>query len=97
MVTLILAICLVCPLVDMFDFWDRTPQTGTDTEYTLVIVGLCVGAMYTLARVVLQISARSRFNHADAMDVLVPAFMWNPVNRIQALISASPPPTTLRI
>jgi hypothetical protein len=47
-----LFICLVCPLVEMFDQWDHTMQTGNDIEYALVVLALCVGAAYTFARFV---------------------------------------------
>src|SRR5579863_7493248 len=47
---LILLICLVCPILEMFDQWDHTAQTGNDTEYTFVVLGLCVGVLYTFAR-----------------------------------------------
>jgi hypothetical protein len=52
---LILFTCVVCPLVEMFDKWDHTIQTGIDTEYTCVVLGLCVGAAYTFARFVFGI------------------------------------------
>lgn len=48
----VLLICLLCPIVELFDQWDHTVQTGNDTEYTLVIVGLCVGVAYTFVRFV---------------------------------------------
>jgi hypothetical protein len=51
-VTLILLVCLVCPLLETFDHWDRTLQTGNDTEYALVVLALCVGLAYSFARVV---------------------------------------------
>jgi phosphotransferase system glucose/maltose/N-acetylglucosamine-specific IIC component len=47
-----LLICLVCPIVEMFDYWDHTAQTGSDTEYIFVIIGLCIGAMYAFTRYV---------------------------------------------
>ena len=34
----------------MFDHWDHTAQSGNDTEYTFVVLGLCVGVLYTFAR-----------------------------------------------
>lgn len=45
-----LAICLVCPLVEMFDQWDHTLQTGNDTEYLFVLLALCVGAVFVLGQ-----------------------------------------------
>ena len=50
--TLLLLVCLACPLVEMFDHWDHTVQTGNDTEYTLVVVALCIGLLYSFARLV---------------------------------------------
>lgn len=50
-----LLICLICPLVEMFDQWDNTLQTGNDTEYGLVLLGLCIGAAFLLARVAVTI------------------------------------------
>lgn len=52
---LALAICFVCPLAEMFDQWDHTLQTGTDTEYFLVLLALCVGAAFMLARLIVSL------------------------------------------
>ena len=51
-IVLVLLACLVCPLVEMFDSWDHTLQTGNDTEYALVVLALCVGLVHSLARVI---------------------------------------------
>lgn len=48
--TLVLLICLVCPILEMFDHWDHTVQTGSDTEYTFVVLGLCIGVAFTFTR-----------------------------------------------
>ena len=53
-VTIVLAVCLICPLVEMFDNWDHTIQTGNDTEYALVALALCVGAAYSFARFIFK-------------------------------------------
>src|SRR6266849_2719970 len=97
-VTLVLAICLVCPLVDMFDYWDHAAQTGNDTEYTLVILGLCLGTSYALARAILGISGSTRSKWAAATDCFLLTFSRGSLNPlVTALISASPPLTTLRV
>ena len=57
-VTLVLLTCLLCPLVEMFDHWDHTVQTGNDTEYTFVLLALCVGIGYSFARFILRFSLR---------------------------------------
>ena len=46
--------CLVCPLVEMFENWDHTIQTGNDTEYALVVLALCVGVAYSFARFIFR-------------------------------------------
>ena len=52
--TVILVTCLVCPLIDLFDNWDHTIQTGNDTEYALVVLALCVGVAYSFARFIFK-------------------------------------------
>ena len=53
--TLALLICFICPVLEMCDRWDRTLQTGQDTEYTFVALALCVGALYALARLIVMV------------------------------------------
>jgi hypothetical protein len=48
--TLVLLICVSCPILEIFDRWDHTVETGSDTEYTFVVVGLCAGVACTFAR-----------------------------------------------
>jgi len=40
----------VCPVLETFDNWDHTDQTGNDTEYAFVILALCVGVAYSIVR-----------------------------------------------
>lgn len=51
-VILVLLTCVVCPVLEMFDQWDHTLRTGQDTEYTFVVLALCVGVVYALARLI---------------------------------------------
>src|SRR2546427_10187199 len=91
-------ICLAGPFVELFDSWDHSAQTGNDTEYTVVVLALCVGVAYSIARAVLRISGSSRSNRAAAADGFLPTFFRGSLNPIvKASISASPPLTTLRI
>ncbi len=53
-VALVLFTSLVCPLVEMFDQWDHTIQTGNDTEYSLVVLALCIGVVYSLTRCIFK-------------------------------------------
>jgi hypothetical protein len=95
-ITLVLAICFVCPLIEMFDHWDHTIQTGNDTEYALVVVAICVGASYAFVQAVFITIGRSFSNGANGTDKRIVA-RRGLVTPIQAAISASPPLTTLRI
>jgi hypothetical protein len=49
-VAIILLTCVVCPALELFDHWDHTVQTGNDIEYNFVVLGLCIGLVYALAR-----------------------------------------------
>src|SRR6202011_4788038 len=46
MAVTVLGACIVCPLVEVFDRWDHTLQNGNDTEYTFVVLVLCLGGLY---------------------------------------------------
>jgi hypothetical protein len=49
MAVTVLVTCIVCPLVEVFDRWDQTLQNGNDTEYTFVVLVLCLGVLYLFA------------------------------------------------
>ena len=92
-----LAICLVCPLVDMFDQWDHAFQTGNDTEYPLVVIALCVGAAFVLVRLIVTLSAKLwsstvRYALRSALNSL--PFLIHPTALALAFGS---PPLSLRI
>ena len=96
--SLILLICLICPIVEMFDQWDHTPQNGNDTEYTFVVLAVCAGAALAIARVVLAApvltSAKAIISQLSLGNSLAPrrrgSFFVVP-------IPLSPPPLALRI
>lgn len=48
--------CLLCPILEVFDSWDPPIQSGNDTEYSLMIAALCVGAAYLFVRSILESS-----------------------------------------
>jgi len=95
--TLVLAVCFVCPVVEMFDHWDHTIQTGNDTEYALVVVALCIGTSYAFARAIFTIveGCVSRDSHATEKLIFAPCGLCERI--VLAAISASPPLTALRI
>jgi hypothetical protein len=92
-----LAICLSSQLVEVFDQWDRTMQTGSDTEYTFAVLALCVGAAYSLRwfapDVRAQVAAASAIVH-PTLDSSASRMIHRPA---PAPITTSPPAATLRI
>jgi hypothetical protein len=55
-VTVVLAICVVCPLLEIFEDWDHTLRTGQEIEYTFVLLALCVGVVYAFTRMIVTLS-----------------------------------------
>ena len=53
-IAVIFAACLGAPVLEMFDHWDQTLQTGNDTEANLVVVALCVGVALVATRAFLK-------------------------------------------
>ena len=97
-VTLVLAISLVCPLVEMFDHWDHTIQTGNDTEFALIVLALCVGVAYSFARfLVTRPLARCIARIVSTSSVQM-SFLSAPRSFTSLLLNTiSPPALALRI
>ena len=92
-----LAICVVCPLVDLFDQWDHAMQTGHDTEYPLMILALCIGAAFVLGRLILTLTVNlsmSSVRYAILSAVNSLLVFSHPTKFAPALGS---PPLSLRI
>jgi hypothetical protein len=94
---LALLTCLLCPLVETFDTWDHTMQTGNDTEYGLVVLALCVGVAYSFARfmfksALLGFIAKSVFASFAQKSPFPPVYTF-----IALLCDATSPPLPLRI
>jgi hypothetical protein len=92
--TIALLSCFVCPILETFDHWDPPIQTGNDTEYTLVILGLCVGAAYLFARPVLRalkqiFAEKQSFVLGTAIFFIAPSF--------SLFADTGPPAASLRI
>ena len=96
-VCLVLLICLACPILEVFDRWDHTLQTGNDTEYTLVVLALCIGVAHTFARFTMNLrvfnsAAKLVFSFCAQKPVLLGARAFFTV-----LTSPNPPVLALRI
>jgi hypothetical protein len=55
----ILTISLGAPIVELFDSWDQTLQTGSDTEANVAVVALCVGVAFAIGTIVVVNRIRS--------------------------------------
>jgi hypothetical protein len=97
-VTIVLLTCIICPLVEMFDNWDHTIQTGNDIEYAFVVLALCVGVVYSFARFIIKSAllgfvAKSVF----ASYIHNSFFSRSPSFNFLLFDATSPPPLPLRI
>jgi len=94
----VLAICFVCPLVEMFDHWDHTIKTGNDSEYALVVLALCLGAAYSFARFILKSPLASGLARVAFTSSAHMSFLFTPGSFSSLLLNAtSPPAFALRI
>ena len=89
--------CLVCPMLEMFDQWDHTMQTGNDTEYSLVVLALCIGVAYSFARFVSKHSLHGFLAVVFTADIQ--KFFLSTLCLLTSLHfdEISPPPLALRI
>jgi hypothetical protein len=96
--TVILVTCLVCPLVELFDNWDHTVQTGNDTEYALVVLALCVGVAYSFARFIFKPALLGFLAKSLFASCAQKSFFSAPSSFTSLLFDAtSSPPLPLRI
>lgn len=76
---LLLLVCLCGHVAETFDFWDHTLQTGSDIEYSLVIVVLIAGAGFGLT-------------HLAAVAMRTVSLMSCLLSSLGASCSWAPPP-----
>ncbi len=90
---LVLLTCLICPLVETFDTWDHTIQTGNDTEYALVLLALCVGVAYSFARFVFKSPPLAFVAKSVFASCVQDSFLSAPCGFTLLLFDATSPPT----
>jgi hypothetical protein len=96
--TIILIICFVCPLVELFDNWDHTVQAGNDTEYALVVLALCLGVVYSFARFMFKSTLLGFAAKSVFLSCFLKSFLTTASSFFFLLFDAtSPPPLPLRI
>jgi hypothetical protein len=91
----ILAISLGAPIAELFDTWDETLPTGSDTEANMVVVALCVGVAFAIGTIVIIDRIRNLASSSARRVVVVPA-----PREIAAFLEPSPtvsPPAILRV
>ena len=95
---IVLVTCVVCPVLEMFDNWDHTIQTGNDTEYALVLLALCVGVAYSFARFIFK-SALLGFVAKSVFASCAQRSLFSVTCRFTSLLfdATSPPLLPLRI
>jgi hypothetical protein len=94
----VLLTCLICPILETFDSWDDTVQTGNDTEYTLVILALCVGVAFSFARFTFKSGLLGLLAKSVFASCAQKSFLSAPCSFTLLLFDAtSPPPLPLRI
>jgi hypothetical protein len=47
-----LAVSLGAPIAELFDHWDQTLQTGSDTEANVMVVALCIGVAFAIGAII---------------------------------------------
>jgi len=92
-----LLICLVCPIVETFDTWDHTMQTGNDTEYALVILALCVGVAYSFVRLIFKSALLGSVAKSVFASCSLKCLLFRPCAVAMPFDATSPPALPLRI
>jgi hypothetical protein len=92
----IIAIALGAPIVELFDSWDQSLQTGTDTEANVAVVALCVGVAFAIGTIVIGRRIRA-FSSASAGRVIARRMAVRRLASVLAPIPTVSPPTILRV
>jgi len=96
LITAIIATCLGGPIVELFDRWDQSVQTGNDTEANVVVVALCVGVAFAIGTI--AITSRLRALSSTSAGSLIRSRF--DVHELAAVLAPAPtgsPPTILRV
>ena len=92
----IIAITLGAPIAELFDRWDQTLQTGSDTEASVAVVALCIGVAFALGTIVVVNRLRALAS-VSARRVVLPRAV---PRELASLLTPAPtvsPPAILRV
>jgi len=92
----ILAISLGAPIVELFDSWDQTLQTGSDTEANVAVVALCIGVAFAIGTIVVVNRIRALAS-ASARRVALPLASPRPIASLLIPAPTVSPPAILRV
>ena len=90
----VVLVCLAAPIIEAFDQWDHTYQSGTDSEVNAVVVALCFGIAFVAIRATANIRLMSQQVSRPVVQASSP-----PLIRYVAVAEAIPtagPPAQLR-
>ena len=94
--TVIVALCLGAPIVELFDRWDHTLQDGNDTEANVVVAALCVGLAFAIGTMVVVNRIRA-LSSTSVMRVVVSPVVPREIASFLRPPPTSSPPTILRV
>src|SRR5262249_38802822 len=92
----ILAVSLGAPIAELFDSWDQTLQTGSDTEANVAVVALCMGVAFAIGTIVVINRIRALASSSDRRVIIALA----PAREITSFLRPAPtasPPAILRV
>lgn len=92
----IVAVSLGAPIAELFDSWDPSFQTGTDTEANVAVVALCVGVAFAIGTVVIAGRIRA-LSSTSAGRVIPRRVAVRDVASVLAPVPTVSPPAILRV
>ena len=92
----IIAIALGAPIVELFDSWDQSLQSGSDTEANVAVVVLCVGVAFAIGTIVIASRIRALSSTA-AGRVIATHVIVSDVASVLAPVPTVSPPAVLRV
>lgn len=95
-ISAIIAISLGAPIVELFDGWDQSLQTGTDTEANVAVVALCIGVAFAIGTIVIAGRIRA-LSSTSAGRVIVRRVVIRQLASALAPVPTVSPPTILRV
>lgn len=81
----------------MFDHWDHELQTGHDTESSILVLAVCVGATILVVRQIVSVSQPSVSRRTECPRSTFRGSLESALDAIEAATLFRSPPANLRI